>query len=327
VRRRKFITLLAGAAAAWPMAARAQVPSKRAVIGMLLGGSEESTRRSMVAFHHRMRELGFNEGQNIEVHYRYAEGVLTRLPTLAAELVRLKPDVIVTNFGAGARAAKEATNVIPIVSWILIDPVARGLVASYARPGGNVTGILLTLDTLPSKLLELTIEMIPGTVKIGLLGNPRSPATEVQRKGATAAAAALGVKLVPVEAEARGGLSSAFRTFAEAQVQAVFVLLDPMFFAEKREVASLALTARLPTVYGLRDHVLDGGLLSYGTNAQENAGRAATFVDRILKGAMPADLPVEFPTRLELVINLKTAKALGLTVPPALLARADEVIE
>jgi len=328
MRRREFIALIGGAATTWPIVTRAEDQSKRHHIAMLLSGTTESSVGSLDAFRQGLRKLGLDEGQNVDVQYRYAEGDLTRASSLVAELVELKPDVIVTNFTAGAFAANQVTSAIPIVSWTLTDPVALGLVASDARPGGNVTGLLLTLDSLAGKILQLSVEMIPGISKVGVLINSENSATDAaQLKGAEVSASALGIKLIPVDASSCHDLGAAFQRLADEQVQVAFVLLDPMFFTERQEIAALALAARLPTAYGFREHVLAGGLISYGSNSEDRARRAADFVYKIVKGAKPSDIPLELPTKFELIINLKTAKALGLTVPPTLLARADEVIE
>ena len=311
-----------------PLAARAQAPAKRLVIGVQVGGSRTTSEQYVGRFQQGLRDLGLIDRQNIEVQYRYADGDVTRVPALVQELVRLKADVIVTGTPAATVAAKKATATIPIVSPTLIDPVGAGLVASYARPGGNVTGVLLTLDSLPGKLLQLAVETIPGAARIGMLVNVGgSKASEAQRRDAEVVAPALAVKLVPAEVRSRADLDSAFQALARERVQAVLIIADVLFFTERREIAALAAAARLPTVFGNREHVEVGGLMSYGVSLGENWRRVAAYVDKILKGAKPGDLPVEFPTKLELVINLKTARALGLTIPNVLLLRADEVFQ
>jgi len=249
------------------------------------------------------------------------------LPLLANELVRLKPDVIVTGSTEAVFAAKQATAAIPIVSTALTDPVAFGLVESQARPGGQVTGILITLDGLPGKQLELLLELVPGATRIGMLFNSRNRTHTVSQRDAKAAANALGVTLVPVDIRAANELNAGFQTFVRERVELVLMLADALFMSERRQIADLAAAAQLLSIYTFREYAVAGGLISYGVNLRESNRRAAAYVDKILKGSKPADLPVEFPTKLEMVINLKTAKALGITIPPLVLARADEVIE
>ena len=274
-----------------------------------------------------LQELGYVEGREFEIIYRYADGDMTRLPALADELVQRKPTIIVTTNTATTIAVRQVTATIPIISAILTDPVGLGLVASHSRPGGNVTGIEFTLEGLPGKLLELSREVVPSASRIGMLVNIRNPSNLVQQRDTEAAAASSGVKLSIAEVRAVGDLDAAFEPLALARVQVLLVPGDLMFLTERRRVAASALAARLPTVFAGREFVEDGGLISYGISVLENWRRVADYVDKVLKGAKPADLPVQFPTKLELVINLKTAKALGLEVPPTLLARADEVIE
>jgi putative ABC transport system substrate-binding protein len=254
-------------------------------------------------------------------------GDLARYPLLAEELVHLKPDVIVSGTMAGTIAVKKLTDTIPIVSESLVDPMAFGWAASHARPGGNVTGVLLTVENLPSKQLALAVEMVPGVNKIGLLVNPGNPSHPFLRPGLDVAAKTLGVELVVLEIQLADDLHAAFQSFARDSMKIVLALPDAMFLNERRRIALFAMAARLPTMFGLRENVVDGGLMSYGIDLRESWRRAAAFVDKIFKGAKPGDLPIEFPTKLELVINLTAAKALGLIVPPTLLARADAVIE
>jgi putative ABC transport system substrate-binding protein len=281
----------------------------------------------MTAFAQRMQELGYGAGRDGDIGYRYADGDMARLPALADELVRLKPDVLVAFSTQAAIAASQATAAIPIVAANVTDPVGFGLVASHARPGGNVTALLATLDTLPEKQLAVAAEIVRGTVKMGMLLNPGSQAHTVQRKGAEGAAAALAIKLVPVEVRLPDDLDPAFQSLARERVDSVLVLQDPMFLTERRRIAMLAIAARLPTIFGFREHAEAGGLTSYGIDLRTNFRRAADYVDKILKGTKPADLPVELPTKFELVVNLKTAKAIGLMIPESFLLRADEVIE
>jgi putative ABC transport system substrate-binding protein len=275
-----------------------------------------------------LRELGLVNGQNIELQIRYAGGDVRRVPAIVNELLQLKPDVLVTGTTTGALTAKQVAPFIPVVSAVLTDPIGAGLVASYARPGGNITGILLTLDDLPGKLVELAVQLITPAVRIGMLVNVSNAVTStVQRRDAEKAAETLGVTLMPVEIRSRNDLEGAFRTFALERAAVVLMLPDAMLLAERRQIAIFAAAARLPSVSGFREEVEAGGLISYGINLRNSYQRAASLVDKILKGAKPADLPVEFPTKLELVVNVATAKAIGLTIPPAILIRADEVIE
>jgi putative ABC transport system substrate-binding protein len=323
--RREFITLLGGAAA-WPLAGFAQTPP-RPVVACLIGGSKAGTERFFGGFLQGMRELGYVEGNNWVFESRYADGDQARAPLLAEELVRLKPDVLVSGTMAGVMAFKTLTNAIPIVSPVLIDPVGFGLAASHAQPGGSVTGVLLTVEDLPSKQLALAVEMLPSARKIGLLVNPGNPTHAVQRRNVEVAASALGIELVTLEVRVPEDLHAAFENLARESIMMVLVFADTMFLNERKRIALLAVAARLPTMFGLRQNVEDGGLMSYGIEIRESWRRTAAFVGKILRGARPGDLPMEFPTKLELVINVTAAKVLGLTIPPMLLARADEVIE
>jgi ABC-type uncharacterized transport system substrate-binding protein len=328
--RRDFITLLAGASAsscAWPFAALAQAPARRPRITFLAASQPRPTAKVADAFLEGMRALGYTEGRDFEMEYRWAEGYLERLPALAEESVRRGTDVIVVGNIQSAIAARDATQTIPIVSTLLDDPVALGLIKSDAKPGGNVTGLLSSLPGLPAKQLELVRDLLPGTTSIGLLVNPTNVSDLSQRQEMETAGAAMAVKLIPIEARRPEDLDPVFPALARERVDILIVLRDPLFFTQRRTLAAAALAARLPTIYPFREPVDDGGLISYGINVSHNYRRSADYVVKILKGAKPGDLPVEFPTKLELVINLPTAKALGLTVPPALIARADEVIE
>jgi len=327
IERRKFLATLGGAAAAWPLGVLAQVSTKRPLVGLVHGQSPTSASPVVTAFVQRMQELGYVAGSDVDIAYRYADGDLARGPALADEMVRLKPDVVVTTNTQLAIAIKQATSSIPIVAANITDPVAFGLVASHARPGGNVTGILATLDTLPEKQLALPAEVVRGAVKMGMLVDADFPAHAIQRKGAEAAAAALAIELVPMAVTSPDELDGAFQSFARERVSGVLVLQDPMFLDERRRIAMLAIAARLPTMFGFREHVEAGGLMSYGIDLRGNLRRAAELVDKILKGTKPGDLPVELPTKFELAINLKTAKALGIDVPLHLQQLADEVIE
>jgi putative ABC transport system substrate-binding protein len=327
--RRAF---LAGAAAllAAPLAAEAQPAGKVPRLGYLsaLSGSDPQLHRSLDEFRQRLRELGYVEGQSLAIEYRWAEGKIERLPDLAAELVRLKVDVIVASGGLPvAQAAQGATKAIPIIVTGPADPVATGLVASLARPGGNITGLAIISHELVGKELELLREVVPKVSRVAVLWNPTNPGNTLQLRGAEAAAQVLGVRLQPLQARGPGEIDRAFAAMTKERAGALLVLLDSMLLAQRDRIADLAARNRLPAVYGLRLHVEAGGLMSYAANQLAVAHRIAGYVDRVLKGTKPADLPVEQPTKFDLVINLKTAKALGLTIPPSLRLQADQVIE
>jgi len=330
MKRREFIFacwLVGGAAFAWPSAVIAQASVRRAVVAVLFAGSSASATHTYSSFSLGLQELGYVEGRNIDLIYRYGDGDQERLPLLADELVRLKPDVIVTGSPEAVLAVKQATATIPIVCALLTDPADLGLVESQARPGGQVTGILSTSEGLTGKRLELLLELVPGATRIGMMFNSRSRSQTRYQQDARAAANALGVTLVPVDIGMANELNVGFKTFVRERVKLVLMLGDALVMTERRQIADLAIAAQLPTIYPFREYPVAGGLISYGINMRESYRRAAAYVDKILKGSKPGDLPVEFPTKLEMVINLKTAKALGITIPPTLLARADELIE
>ena len=328
LRRREFITLLGGATVASPLRASAQTPPKQPLIGFLSPASKATSIRFHDGFPQGMRELGYLEGRDYALETRYADGDITRLPLLAKELVRLDPSLIVAGATAAALASKQATTTIPIVGINITDPIGLGLVRNEARPGTNVTGILFRVEGLTGKLIEIAREVIPSAAKIGVLRNPSNAASDLlQWREAELAAAKVGVTLAPVEVRTADEIGGAFQTFVRDHADIVAILADPMLTGMRRQVGAFALAAHLPTVNVFREHVEDGGMISYGVDLRRNYYRAAAYVDKILKGARPGDLPVEFPTKLELVINLATARAIGLTVPPTLLARADEVIE
>jgi len=326
MRRREFITLLGGAATAWPFVARAQQPAMP-VIGVLDAGSAGSMATRYDAFRAGLRELGYVEGRNIRVEYRYADGFLDRLPALAAELVRLNPTVIVSAPIPANLAVRKATSTIPIVMANGADPVGFGLVESLSRPGGNVTGLTNFAEGLASKQLDIIRELLPQLARVGTLVNVENPLHVPQWRETQAAAAKAALALLRFDYHVPDDLERAFDYFAGERVEAVLVPPDVTFATHRVRIAELAAKARLPAIYFNRESVLAGGLLSYGVDTVENYRRAAVYVDKILKGAKPADLPVERPTKFELVINLKAAKALGLEIPPTLLARANEVIE
>jgi putative ABC transport system substrate-binding protein len=292
-----------------------------------MSGSPDAQVPFVAAFRQGLDALGYVEGHNMALDLRWADGRIERVPALAEELAALRPDVVVTSIAAAAIAASRAMPTTPIVSATLIDPVGLGLVASHNRPGGNVTGILFTLEGLLGKQLELAREIRPGTSRIGMLVNIGNPGNVGQRRDAEATAPALGVTLVALEVRAPDDIAPALEAMRRERCEFVLVLSDLMFITESRRIADLAIAGGLPTMYGLREFAEAGGLVSYGIHVRENWRRAAYFVDRILKGMKPAELPVETPTTYELVINLKTARALGLGMPPFLLTRADEVIE
>jgi putative ABC transport system substrate-binding protein len=274
-----------------------------------------------------MRQLGYVESRNFDVVYRYADGYAERLPALAKELVQLKPNVILAAATGQAVAAKNATATIPIVTPALADAVHLRLIASEARPGGNVTGITPYVTGLPAKQMELAREVVPGARKIGVLNDINDPKAPPQWEELQAAGQALGVIVTAAEVRSPDDLVNAIQRLRDERPDAVIVLQTSMLLSERQKIAAIAAASRLPMIYGYREHVVDGGLISYGVDLRDCFRRSAVYVDKILKGTEPSDLPVEFPTKLELVINLKTVKALGLTVPPTLLARADEVIE
>jgi putative ABC transport system substrate-binding protein len=326
ITRREIVVLGAGAAAAWPLAARAQ-QRVMPVVGVLCTGTAQALERYLASFREGMRRLGYVEGTNVRFEFRFADGYLDRLPDLAIELVRLNPRVIVSTPLPAHLAARKATSTIPIVMATGADPVGFGLVASLSHPGGNVTGLANFAEMLASKQIDLLREMLPRVTRLGLLVNVTNQLHVLQLRETKIAAEAAGILLVPVEVGSPDKLHSAFATLGTERVEALLVPPDTTFYSRRRQIADLAATSRLPAIYGYREHVEDGGLMSYGPDIPDQYRRAAIYVDKILKGAQPADLPVEQPTKIELVINLKTAKAIGLDVPPTLLARADEVIE
>jgi putative ABC transport system substrate-binding protein len=325
MRRRELITLL-GSAAAWPLAARAQQASKPPTIGFLDPNSASAQVRPIAAFVQRLRELGWNEGQNLAIEYRWTEGRVERSTELANELVRLRVDVIVAAGTAVAVAAKKATTEIPIVFPIAGDPVESGLVASLSRPDGNATGLSLMKTDLAPKRLELLREGVPGVLRLAILANASYPAAAVEMQEVQAAAQALGLAASRFEIRRAEDIVPAFDSFKD-RAEALYVCGDPLIFTYRVRVTTLALGARLPTIYDNGGFVEAGGLMSYGPSFADMFRRSAAYVDKILRGARPADLPVEQPTKFDFVVNLTTAMIIGLTVPPTLLAIADEVIE
>ena len=323
MKRREFITLVGGAAAAWPLAARAQQSGKIWRIGLI---AHEQLKHYDVLFE-QLRQLGYVEGHNIIVERRYAQGRAERFEEFAAEMVRLNADLIIVNTTPAAIAVKKATATIPIVIPTAIDPVGAGLISSLAHPGGNITGSTILSAELSGKRLELLKEVIPGLSRMAVLWNGANPANALAWRQTQDAAHALGVTLQPHAVQGPKDFEVAFALMAEERSDALFVLEDALVIQYLRQIIDFAIEKRLPSVFGHRDRVEAGGLMSYGPRFSELMRRAASQVDKILRGARPADLPVEQPTVFEFVINLKTANAIALMVPPTLLTRADEVIE
>jgi putative ABC transport system substrate-binding protein len=324
LRRRKFITLLGGAAVTWPLMAGAT--AKRPRIGVLTLLSRQAEGGRIADFAAGLRELGYIDGRNLDLDYRYADGDTERLNALARELIALAPDVVFAGEPSAARAVKNSAPALPIVCPLLSD-LLPDLFASYARPGGSVTGMASLVEGLNGKQVELVLEVVPATMRIGLLVNPTGANRDFVTQQVEAAARARGVTTLTEQARTPEDLATAFDAFVKAQAQAVIVAPNGMFINQRRSIVEFALAARLPTIFQVQGGVEAGGLASYGVDEGENSRRAALFVDKILKGARPGDLPIEFPTKLLLAVNLKTAKALGLEIPATLLARADEVIE
>ncbi len=322
--RRRFVVRVAFGILALPFAALAQQTTKISRIGYLRRTSREPA--DIEALRLGLRELGYVEGQNLIIDERYANGVAARLPDLARELIELKVQVLVVDGGVTVRAVREVVGTTPVVFTLVADPVAAGFVRSLDHPGGTMTGLTTFNQVLTAKRLQLLREVVPAT-RVGVLNNPANPAPRFQTESLTGAARSLGINLVRVDAQSPGDLAGAFTKMSQAGVNAVLVENDAMFFSQRAEIVKLAAKHQLPAVYGEREFADAGGLMAYATNLPAIFGRAAAYVDKILKGAKPGDLPIEEPTRIELVINMKTAKALGLTIPQPLLLRADEVIQ
>ena len=325
MKRREFITPVGGTVAAWPFAARAQQAGKQPTIGFL-GAAPSIESQRIAAFVQRLRELGWIDGRNLAIEYRWAEGRNERYTEIAAELVRLKVDVIVTVATPATLAAKQATTVIPIVFLTASDPVGTGLVASLARPGGNVTGLANQISDTTGKKLEFLREVVPGLRRLAIMANVANPAAVLDMGEAQVTGRALGLEVTTSEIRRAEDISPAFDAL-KGRADALYLCPDPLMNTNRTQINIFAVRARLPTIYGVRDFVQAGGLMSYAPNLPNQFRRAADFVDKILRGAKPGDIPVEQPTKFELVINLTTAKALGLEIPATLLARADEVIE
>jgi putative tryptophan/tyrosine transport system substrate-binding protein len=325
--RKLVASLVLGALLFAPFAtADAQQPKKVWQIGFLAAGSAQTAHSRIEAFRQGLRAFGYVEGKDIVIEYRNAAGKVDQVPRNAVELVRLKVDIIVTAGPTDTRAAKEATSTIPIVMTQDPDPVGNGFVASLARPGGNITGLSRIAPELSGKQLELLKEIVPKLSRVAVFGTSTEPGNAQSSREIELAAGALGVKLQYLDILASKDVETAFEAARTGRADAVLILASPIL-TQRKQIADRALTSRIPAIYDRREFVDAGGLMSYGVNISDLDRRAATYVDRILKGAKPADLPVEQPTKFELIINLKTAEALGLTVPASLLVRADEVIE
>jgi len=327
MRRRDLIAALGSAAATWPFAARAQQPAKLPSIGFMGQTTRSVAGEWTAAFVQRLRELGWIDGHNVAIEYRWGEGRKERFAEIAAEFVRLKVDVIVTSGTSQVLAAKQVTSVIPIVFATAGDPVGTGLVTSLARPGGNVTGLSNQMLDLAGKQLELLREVVPNLRRLAIIGNIDNPIIVIEIGDVQAAARMLGLEVVTLEIRRAEDIALAFEALVERRAQALYVSPDALVITNRARIHTLAMGVRLPTMYASRDYVEAGGLMSYGPNYPNLFRRAAEYVDKILRGAKPGDIPVEQPTKFELVINLTAAKALGLTVPDKLLGIADEVIE
>ena len=311
-----------------PLTVEAQQPAKVSRVGFLSLLPQEQALSHIKALHEGLRGLGYIEGQNIILEYQFADGTAERLPDLVAELIHLKVDIIVTGFGTlPALAAKQATSTIPIVFSFVADPVGSGIVASLARPGGNITGLSMIPAGLTGKRVELLKELLPQLSRVAILLNPATPAATQALRETQAIAATWGVQLQLLEVRTPEDFESSFAVASQEHTDALITMTDPFTIVHRARIAELAAKSRLPAIYGMRDFVEAGGLISYGANYDEPSQRAAAYVDKILKGAKPADLPVEQPMKFELVINLKTAQELGLTIPPSLLFQATEVIK
>ena len=324
MQRREFMGLVGGAAA-WPVVARAQQPGTLPVVGIIVPGTLESHGKWLAAFAERLRELGWVEGRTVAFEYRWADGRAERYAEFAADLVRLKVNVIVTSTLRAVIAAKQATSAIPIIFTSVGNPVSAGLVQSLAQPGSNLTGLSQQGPELGTKRLELLREMIPDLRRVAVMANPVNPSTNLEIEEVQLAARQFGIDVSVLQVKRAEDIGPAIES--SKGVEGLYVVIDPLMSVNQDKINALAIGARLPTLHGLRDYVVTGGLMSYGANFTALFRRAGDYVDKILHGANPAGLPVEQPTKFDLVINLKTAKALGLTVPPKLLARADEVIE
>jgi putative tryptophan/tyrosine transport system substrate-binding protein len=325
--RREFISLVGGVATVWWRAARAEQAQKVPHIGVLLAGTPVSFSLRAKAFRNGLEDLGYVEGKTIAIEWKWGYDRVEGLPELAAELVGLNVDVIVTAGTPAAKALKNATRTIPIIVAIMGDPVAAGLVDSLARPGGNATGLSIVAPELSGKRLQLLNEIVPGISAVAVMLNVLNLQSQIELREMQVAAQTLGLQLYPIQITAESSLENAFETLSNQSVQALIVLTDAILYSQRGRLVALAARKRLPAMYFFREFVQEGGLMSYAPSDGDLFRRAATYVDRVLRGANPGDLPVEQPTKFELIINLKTAKALGLAIPDKLIALADEVIE
>jgi putative ABC transport system substrate-binding protein len=327
MKRRTFIASLSSAVA-WPVVARGQKPSAKVHIGALLPGTPASYAPRTNALLEGLRDLGYEEGSTVTFEWRWWNDQVERLPVLAAELVSLDVQAIVTAGTPAAKALKNATQSIPIIIAVIGDPVAAGLVDSLAHPGGNVTGFSILASDLSGKRLELLKEVVPRLSSVGVILNPTNPQPKIELKEVEAAARTLGIQIRPIQISAESSLQTSFESISrDGSVQAVIVLTDALLYNHRKQIATLAAANRVPAMYFFREFVTAGGLMSYGPNDIDLFRRTASYLDKVLRGVKPGDLPIEQPIKFELVINLKTARVLGLTVTPTLLARADEVIE
>ena len=326
MRRREFIILLGATAFAWPPAARAQT-SRRLGILALAGARTARANGLFEAFNQGLKELGWIDGQNVSFEYRFAEGKRDTLAKLAAELVQMRVDAILTDSTPATYAAKNATQTIPIIMAATLDPVASGFVASLSRPGGNITGLSILAPELAGKRLQVLTETVSGLARVAVLANPSNPSSALLLRPMKTPAQMLGVELHVVEASTPDDLDTAFAAIAAAHAGALLVLQDVLFFNQHRRIVAFTMASRLPALFAEKQVVESGGLMAYGPSIPASFRRAAAYVDKIFRGTNPADLPVEAPTTFEFAINLKTAKALGLTIPPTLIAIADEVID
>jgi putative tryptophan/tyrosine transport system substrate-binding protein len=330
MKRREFIALISAAAAPsllWPLAARAQQPRKAPRIGVLLAGTPISFSLRAQAFRNGLRDLGYVEGKTIAIEWKWGHDRVEGLPELADELVGLNVDVIVTGGTPAAKALKSATRTIPIIMAIIGDPVAAGLVDSLARPGGNATGFSIVAPELSGKRLQLLKEIVPGISAAAVKSSISNPQSQIELREMQVAAQTLDLRLHSIQISAESSLEDAFEKLSKQSVQALIVLTDAILYSQRSRIVALAARKQLPAMYFFREFVQEGGLMSYAPSDSDLFRRAAFYVDRVLKGANPGDLPVEQPVKFELIINLKTAKALGLPIPDKLIALADEVIE
>ena len=327
MRRREFIALLCGAAA-WPFAVHAQQPATRPLIGVLSALSPTAAKRNIEGLREGLRALGCVEGRNVSLELRFAEGVVARLPELASDLVALKPDVILAGSLSSILAARNATTTIPLIFLIIEDPVALGLVSSITKPGGHITGVwMFGDDSLIAKRVEFLKHVVPGLARIGLIINPDDQTDAIYLKHLPATARALGVDLSVFNARTVAEIEMVFAAARRDGMQALFVSQSPLFTSNRTQVTALATSVRLPAIYGFREYAEAGGLMSYGANLPDVYRQSGRLIDKIVRGTSPADLPVEVPTRFELIVNLKAGKAIGLKISDAFLSVADEVIE